>query len=197
MGLSPSSYEATQSAQCIKRLALGNREDPLNVFRWKKVVFTLPGNECYDPTRPWVYRVRKDGVLAADVHPYMDDMRETGPTEEDAWKAASKIAKTAAYFGLQDAARKRQPPSTTPGAWAGAMIKSTSEGVYKLVSQERWEQVRSHIAMVRDWADAEAPIDRKALERIRGYLVYVSLTYGMIVPYLKGLHKTFESWQED
>ncbi|KAL7576144.1 hypothetical protein ACA910_004804 [Epithemia clementina (nom. ined.)] len=197
MGLLPSPYQATQSAQRVKRLALGDRDDPLNVFRWSKVVLNLPGNEGYDPTRPWVYRVRKDGVIAADVHPYVDDMRETGPTEEDAWKAASKIAKTAAYFGLQDAARKRRPPSTTPGAWAGAVIESTSEGVYKLVSQERWEKVRSHISMLRDWADSKAPINRKALERIRGYLVYVSLTYGMMVPYLKGLHLTLKSWRED
>ncbi|KAL7564858.1 hypothetical protein ACA910_001603 [Epithemia clementina (nom. ined.)] len=127
--------------QCVKLLTLGNRRDASNVFRWDRVVLNLPGNTNYNSTLPWVYRVRQDGGLAADVHPYMGNMRETGPTKEDAWKAASKIAKAAAYFGLQDAARKRRPQSQTLGAWAGAIIESTESGVFKLVLQDQWDKV--------------------------------------------------------
>ncbi|KAL7572643.1 hypothetical protein ACA910_010392 [Epithemia clementina (nom. ined.)] len=142
MGLSPSPYQATQSVQRVKRLALGDRHDPTNVFWWNRVLVNLPGNPDYDSDSPWVYRVRKEDSLAADMHPYVDNMRETGPTKKEAWAAASKMAKTLSYFGLQDAARKRRPPSQTPGAWAGALIESTPDGVYKLVSQERWENPR-------------------------------------------------------
>ncbi|KAL7576168.1 hypothetical protein ACA910_004823 [Epithemia clementina (nom. ined.)] len=106
MGLTTPPYQATQAAQRVKRLALGNRLDPQNVFRWHKVVLNLPGDETYDPSVSWVRRVREDGTLAADVHPYVNDLRETAPSEQEAWIAASRMAKAAAYFGLQDAARK-------------------------------------------------------------------------------------------
>ncbi|KAL7578816.1 hypothetical protein ACA910_016037 [Epithemia clementina (nom. ined.)] len=139
--------------------------------------------------------IESEKTAASDVHLYVDDMRETGPTEDKAWFAASKMAKVSSYFGLQDA--ERRPPSKTPGAWAGALIKATPEGVFKLVSQERWDKTRSHIAQLQIWADSNEGIERKNLERIRGFLAYVSLTYGMMVPYLKGLHLTLESGRED
>ncbi|KAL7570489.1 hypothetical protein ACA910_004270 [Epithemia clementina (nom. ined.)] len=104
MGLSPSPYQATQSAQRVKRLALGRCDNSLIVFCWDRVVLNLPGNELYYPASPWIYQVMKDGIMAADVHPCVDDTRETGPMEEEAWETASKIATTVSYFGLQDAA---------------------------------------------------------------------------------------------
>ncbi|KAL7579144.1 hypothetical protein ACA910_019169 [Epithemia clementina (nom. ined.)] len=145
MGLTTSPYQATQAAQRVKRLALGCRLDPHNVFRWHQVILNLPGDETYDPSLAWVRQVREDGTLAADVHPYVDDLRETAHTEKEAWKAASRMAKTAAYFGLQDAARKQRPPSRTPGAWAGAIVSAEPTGVYKMVSPERWSKVTTSI----------------------------------------------------
>ena len=44
-------------------------------------------------------------------------------------------------FGLQDAARKRQPQSQQPGAWAGATIALDKDGVTKAVKQDRWENI--------------------------------------------------------
>jgi hypothetical protein len=35
----------------------------------------------------------------------------------------------------------------------------------------------------------------KNLESIRGFLVYVSRTYPEMVPYLKGIHLTLDSWR--
>jgi hypothetical protein len=43
----------------------------------------------------------------------------------------------------------------------------------------------------------ETMVDRKRLEQTRGYLIYVSRTYRWMVPYLKGLHLTIDSWRED
>ncbi|KAL7574690.1 hypothetical protein ACA910_003033 [Epithemia clementina (nom. ined.)] len=84
MGLSPSPYQATQSSQRIKVLAIGNRHDLSNVFRWDKTVMNLPGSTHFQPHKPWIFKVRRDGTIAVDVHPYVDDMRETAPTEESA-----------------------------------------------------------------------------------------------------------------
>ncbi|KAL7573759.1 hypothetical protein ACA910_007790 [Epithemia clementina (nom. ined.)] len=110
------------------------------------VILNLPGDSTYNPACQWVYKVRKGGEIASNVHAYVDNMRETGSTEEEAWKAASHTAKAAAFYGLQDAARKRRPPSQTPGAWAGALIITGPAGIYKLVSDERWEKTKEHVA---------------------------------------------------
>ena len=198
MGLTTSPYQATQNAQRVKRIIFGDRLDPENIFGWVDVRINLPGDSDYDPSIPWISKVRESGDIAADVHPYVDDLRETAPTEEEAWLAASRMAKGAAYFGLQDAARKRRPPSKTPGAWAGAVVGSNQDGqVFKTVSQERWNKTRGHVATLRKWAKGDDKINRKELERVRGFLVYVSLTFETMVPYLKGIHHTLESWRED
>ncbi|KAL7574514.1 hypothetical protein ACA910_015870 [Epithemia clementina (nom. ined.)] len=190
------SISSNSSGTASQRLALGCRLDPQNVFRWHKVVLNLPGDETYDPSLAWVRRVREDGTLAADVHPYVDDLRKTAPTEQEAWIAASCMAKTAAYFGLQDAARKRRPPSRTPGAWAGAIVSAEPTGVYKMVSPERWGKVKAPINNLQKWA-SQQHINRKSLEKVQGFLVYVSLTFSAMVPYLKGLHLTLENWRPD
>ena len=35
----------------------------------------------------------------------------------------------------------------------------------------------------------------KELERMRGFLIYVSRTYTAMTPYFKGLHQTIDSWR--
>ncbi|KAL7579355.1 hypothetical protein ACA910_014029 [Epithemia clementina (nom. ined.)] len=154
MGLTASPYQATQAAQRMKWLALGNRADSKNGFRWDRIELNLPGDESYNPSK-----ICSDGRLAADVHAYVDDLRETASTEEEVWRAASRLAKTAAYYGLQDAARKRRPPSKTPGAWAGALITAEDDGVYKMVSEERWQKLKGHINLLIKWSGQDS-IDR-------------------------------------
>ena len=197
MGVTVSPYQTTQCSQRVKRIVFGCRFDDSNIFQWAEVRLNLPGNENYDPSKPWISKVRKDGRIAVDVHTYVDDLRETAPTKEEAWLAASAMAKGSAYFGLQDAARKRRPPSKTPGAWAGAVVETCENAVYKTVSQERWDKTRKHVRTLQGWANSDDKIDRKELERIRGFLVYVSLTFHCLVPYLKGIHLTLESWRPD
>lgn len=196
MGLSPSPYASCQIATRLKRLMLGDRSDEQNVFRWDRVVLNLPGSEDYDSSMPWVYKARRDGTLAADIHKYVDDVRITAPTKADAEAASSRVAKYAAYFGTQDAARKSRPSSQTPGAWAGSNIEAEEDAVYKTVSQERWDKTKGHVAQLEEWSESP-DIPRKELERIRGFLVYVSLTYTIFAPYLKGIHLTLESWRPD
>ena len=106
----------------MKRGALGDRLDPKNPFQWKKVVENYPGTQDYNPTLPWIRKVREDGLTAADLHDYVDDLRVTAPTEDVAWECSSQIGKEATHKGLQDALRKRRKPSQEPGAWAGAVV---------------------------------------------------------------------------
>ena len=200
MGLTSSPYQAVQTVTRAKRLMLGDSKDPSNPFRWEKVVINAPGNQDYNPRLPWIYKVREDGCIAADMHTYIDDNRVTANNAEEAWRASSQIAKTCSSLGMQDAARKRRAPSAEPGAWAGTIIRTDGEGVEKMVSQERWDKTKDRIRWIQDQLEA-APnkkfpkILHKRLESIRGFLVYVSRTYSEMVPYLKGIHLTLDSWR--
>jgi hypothetical protein len=97
----------------------------------------------------------------------------------------------------------------TAGAWAGTVIHTHMDQVCVKVTQARWENTRK---MVRDiWQEfsdrrKEVPsevmgedtadgLNHKQLERRRGFLVYVVQVYPSIVPYLKGIHLTLDSWR--
>ena len=47
MGLRTSPHQAVQTGLQLKHIALGERKDPKNVFRWETVRLNLPG----DPVR--------------------------------------------------------------------------------------------------------------------------------------------------
>ena len=219
MGLKTSPYNAVQGSQRAKRIILGDPRDPLNPFHWATIKLNLPGTENYNPAEPWIQKMRSDGLPAAEIVQYVDDVRIISPTEELAWLCSSKMAKGLSFLGLQDAARKRRKPSQTPGAWAGATVSSDGEVVKKGVTKERWEKVKLKVRWIADQiglSDSFSPVDYgdlndrrdesgecpqgcihyKTMESFVGFLVYVSMTYTSMVPYLKGIYLTLNSWRE-
>jgi hypothetical protein len=81
MGATSSTYQTGQGIGFMKEVTLGDRKDPANVFRWEKVRLNLPTTQGYDPMIPWVSKRSKEGVLAADLFTYMDDMRPLAPSD--------------------------------------------------------------------------------------------------------------------
>ena len=220
MGLKSSPYNSVQGSLRAKRLVLGNPKDPSNPFSWDRVTTNLPGSRSYDPTRPWILKTRKDGLHASDICQYVDDVRIIAATEELAWLCSSRMAKGLSWLGLQDAARKRRSPSKEPGAWAGATVSSTNGVVTKGVTQERWDKVKTRVRwiahqvglrdeyssesygeldqkMANDGARPEGHVHFKTTESCVGFLVYVAMTYTSMVPYLKGIYLTLNSWRPD
>ena len=202
MGLTGSPYQAVQTATRAKRLILGDRRDQNNLFRWDSIIINAPGDKDYNPTLPWIFKRRDDGNIGGDLHTYIDDNRVTANNKKEAWAALSQIAKVCSWLGMQDAARKRREPSNSPGAWAGTIIRTEGEKVEKLVSQERWDKTRekirwmhSHLVEREEHGSLDMWIPFKMLESIREFLVYVSRTYTEMVPYLKGIHLTLDSWR--
>ena len=112
--------------------------------------------------------------------------------------ATRKVASSANYLGQQEAARKRRPTSQKSGACIGAVFRSDDEVIGILISQEKWNKVKSIIAK---WMEVlkepNALLNRKDLERDRGFLVHISMAYPTFTPYLKGLHLTLEMWRPD
>ena len=194
MGMRPSPYLSTRHLLRIRRFLLGDRKDKSNPFRWDKVVENLPGMPDYDPTMPWIYKARLDGEIAAELFIYIDDLRISCCSEEELWLAAMQVASRLNYLGLQHAARKLRALSRTPGAWAGTIIH-TKTGVELLISLERWEKTKLILSSIREQVEIDGTVDFKALESWRGYLIYVSRTYPAMVPYLKGIHQTLDSWR--
>ena len=195
MGFRPSPYLTTREMRRIDLFLRGAANNPNNVFRWSKVILNLPGTLTYTPERPRVYRVRLDNTMAADLFSYIDDLRNTGPTAVECWDGLHQVCSRLTWLGLQDAPRKRNGPTQTPRAWAGSIIHSDQELVTVLVSEEKWDKTKSWILWVLSHVEKEEGIPFKELLSCRGFLIYVSRTYTPFKPYLRGLHKTIDSWR--
>eukprot|EP00957_Ditylum_brightwellii_P016718 1257883-Ditylum_brightwellii.AAC.1 len=104
--------------------------------------------------------------------------------------------------GVQDAIRKHRPPMLRPGACAGAVfVVITDKGVYVTTTEAKWNKF---VKYIEDWlavcVDAEnngkkPEFNRKLQESGRSFVVHISRTYPAMVPYLKRIHLTLESWQ--
>lgn len=200
MGLKPSPYICTQSFGWCEDFIRGNRLDPQNPLRWDRVIMNLPGQEGYDPTRPWVYRwCDRMCDLAAFFGTYVDDIR-TGAGSEGACRLTSRrVASRINYLGLQDAARKRRAPSKSPGAWAGAICRSiTSRGLFVSCSLEKWQKGKAIIERLVDLivVKEQIKVSFTDLEKDVGFLVHLSRTFPAIFPYLRGLYNTMNGWRE-
>ena len=218
MGLRPSPYAAVKGALIARRMILGDRHDPKNPFRWQRVVLNQPGDKGYRAELPWIMQVKEDGHLATAVCQYIDDLRTCASSEAEAWSASCRIGKVLTHLGLQDAARKRREPSQSPGAWSGATVTMTGSQVYQSVTRERWVKTRtlirwiagsvglfdegSHLLLseedkiAKKGTSSSSMINHKRMESARGFLVYVANTFKAMVPYLKGIHLTLDSWRD-
>ena len=202
MGQSPSPFTTVQQTRRLKRLMLGDRQKRANVFRWNRIVINLPGSVDYRPGEPWISKRRQNGALAADAHDYVDDLRGTGPSSNDAWNISSVIAKTASYFGVQDAARKRREQTQRPGAWAGVVCGTAPDRPYISVTQEKWNKTREEIGRLRAEIDgaaarADNSVKRKVLEEVAGFVNHVGRAYPTLLLYLNGVYATMNAWRPD
>ena len=109
-----------------------------------------------------------------------------------------QLAKRIQYLGSQNAAQKVRPPVRKPGAWAGAIFDtSENDRITMTVSQEKWNKGKSIIEST--WQELETStdgkLDFKEMEKRRGFLVHLMMTFKFITPFLKGWHLTLDSWR--
>ena len=121
----------------------GDKTAPNNPFRCSHIQLDLLGSEGYNPELPWLAKMRSDGVITCDFFIYVDDVRITGPSEDKIWKAIQKISSVFSYLGIQDAARKRRPPTMRPGAWAGSMVYVDPNNIGVYVDQKKGIRLRN------------------------------------------------------
>ena len=193
MGLRDSPARSLMLMIRAKFIAYGDRRDPTNPFSFSRVVLNLPGSVNYDPSKPWVAKLRADGEIACEVYIYVDDGRLTGPSKSLCWKAARRLCSVLNGQGVQDAARKRSEPSQTPGPWAGS-VTHTNDEVRVTVSAEKWAKAKAQVRELAAMADS-GQMNLHRLRQIRGFLGYFVRTYRWGNPYLKGLHLTIDGWR--
>jgi len=200
MGFVPSPYNSIQGVLFAEEVMKGDPSNPNNIFSWDTIILNLPGDPQYTPSKPWVYKERQkdtnSAVIANDLVTYVDDVRTSGCSYEECRQVSRRVASVANYLGLQDAARKRRDPNTSPGPWAGSIVHTDREKVEVSVSQERWNKAKGMITWISEALQMDSNhISFKTLESYRGFLIYISRTYPAMTPYLKGIHLTLDSWR--
>jgi hypothetical protein len=190
MGFRPSPYYAVRFYYWAEEIIRGDRRAPGNPLRWDRVILNLPGSREFDPSLPRVAKWNDlwDGI-AGDVLAFVDNLRASGPDEETAWQIARMIAAGLQRLGIQDAPRKRRPPMRTTGAWTGALFSTVDGKISQSVTVAKWEKGQKSVKSLIDAIKSEDEIvDYKTLERVRGFLCHLSMTFEVITPFLKGFH---------
>ena len=101
MGLKSSPYQTVQAVLVAEEVIRGDRGSEQNVLKWDNVRMNFPGQEDYDPSLPWVSKVRVcDGRIACDLFIYIDDARTCGGSAEQCRLAARKVTSTFNYLGI-------------------------------------------------------------------------------------------------
>ena len=199
MGLKVSPNHAIRAILFAEEFLKGDLGNLQNPFQTSGVKLNLPGNEDYDPSLSWYSLIDAAGLLASILVIYVDDERINADSETKAWDASHQVATRESYLGIQDAARKRRPPSQTPGAWAGAMIRTNGLEVGVLISEERWIKTKKIIRkwLIRMKKDSKAKLNVSELSSDRGFLIYVGRTYRELNPFFKGIHLTLDGWRDN
>jgi hypothetical protein len=116
-------------------IIFGDRHAPDNVFLFKRVCLNLPGNEGYDPSRPWVFKQRDDGLIASGIHVYVDNLQTTGQLEVECWAASQWVSSALGSLGIQEATRKRRAANQEAGVWKGYVMHTSNKCVTILATK--------------------------------------------------------------
>jgi hypothetical protein len=198
MGLRSSPFNACKAMGWADDIIRGHHLDDKNILRWDRFVLNLPGMKNYNPSLPRGYKWNDAAqCIAGNFEHYVDDIRTSHATEEGCVLVSRKIASTCNYLGIQDAARKRHFPSKKPRVWCGAKTATDDKGLYTSTTQVKWDKGKNIIS---GWLNELLSLEdntllRKPMLSGRGFLVHLSRTYPALVPFMKGVHHTLESWR--
>ena len=196
MGLRSSPYMCVKAMLIATEVICGDRTDPTNSYRWDSIRLNLPGYKDYEPSKPWICRIRADsGKIAGNTTTYVDDLRSMGESEKECWSTVHQTGSRVGYLGIQNAPRKTRPPSQTPGAWAGTVAETSENGIGVKCSQEKWSKAKAMIQEIQMEVDMSDSLDHKLLEQKRGFFVHIQRTYPNLTPFIKGMHLTLDGWR--
>ena len=188
MGYKPSPYGAIRIYYHAEEFIVGDIREPNNPFRFDTVILNMHGNDDFNPALRRVYKYDTlNKRSASDMKIYVDDLRTAGATRELAWQAARRATSRLQFLGIQDAPRKRRLDN---GPWAGGIFSTSDEKITKSVTESKWTKGRDIVwALVVELKEnPNKLLEFKRLERDRGFLCHMAMTFDQIFPYLKGFH---------
>jgi hypothetical protein len=102
--------------------------------------FKLAREKVYNPSRPRVIKWgTMDDRMAGDINSFVDDGRASGQTVEHTWSISRHVSSRLQYLGVQDASRKRRPPTRPPGVGVGSVFSKSELGEVTItVTVEKW-----------------------------------------------------------
>jgi hypothetical protein len=75
------------------------------------------------------------------------------------------------------------------------VVPTNAGSVSVLVSQDKWNKLKTMVAELQVMVAARPEaLNRKCLEQIRGFVIYMVQTYPILKPYLIGLYMTIDGW---
>eukprot|EP00536_Pseudo-nitzschia_multiseries_P004073 jgi/Psemu1/9200/gm1.9200_g len=175
MGLKSSPYHSVQGSLWAHRIILGNPWDPKNSYTWDWMRLNLPGMESDDPTKAWISKLQSDGLHAADITQYVDDVHITDRTEDLAWNCSNKMAKD------------KEIQVRSQAHWQVLWYPPTMDESVRVSPKIDGPIFRTKYHTKAGCLDLEAKSENNGM--------YVAMTYTSMVPYLKGLYLTLNSWR--
>jgi hypothetical protein len=104
MGLTSSPYMAVRFYYLAEEFARGDRQCKKNPLHWDSVRLNLPEDSMYDPSQPRVMKWNNaTNSMARDILAFVDNLRASGSSTEQAWQIARQAASRLQYLGIQDA----------------------------------------------------------------------------------------------
>ena len=196
MGFTGSPFAAVRHFYHAEEFVIGDHREETNPLRWDVVIFNLPGMKTFDPRLPWVYLWDEiNNSISGTIVTFVDDGRGAGRDLEHAWQIGRRYATRLQYLGIQHATRKLRPPTRRPGAWAGMLVRTTTEEILVSVTLSKWNKMKTILNRIKTMLDNDNihELDYKQLEKDRGFMVHLAMTYIAINPFLKGIHLTLDS----
>ena len=194
MGLRPSPEWSCRFYYLAEEFVRGDERSQNNPLFWDKLILNLIGSPDYNPAMPNVFKwnsvVQR---MAGEIKAYVDDLRALGWSLEHVWKIARWVASRLQYLGIQDAARKRRIDN---GPWAGCVYITTPSKVQRTVTKEKWNKGRNYLIELNKliYQQKLKKLNFNYLERVRGFLCHLAMTFEVIFPFLKGFHLTLCSY---
>ena len=73
-------------------MIFGDTNDHNIPLKWQEVRFNLQSSKWYEPTLPWVIKLRSDRNSVNDILVYIDDVRAMGWCEWECWYSTFTFA---------------------------------------------------------------------------------------------------------
>ena len=178
---------------------MGGRKDETNPFYWDSVVQNCPGTDKYDPSMPRLYRWdSKHQVIKAAFKTFVDDPRSVLVTQKLSRYATHLVEIVMGYLVLQEATKKRRPKYQTPGEWTSSITFSLEKvGMCVTVSEKKWgryNEIIGNLLANLNHADHFPEMNLKYMEHNTSLLVHLDIMYPLIMPFLRGVYLTMNSW---